>query len=77
VRLLHSGVRRKDGAYATGVLHLWHAEADRSRLTENQQRLDDVIASNRIKAERGMSTLAATPTRTATRVASLAQSQRS
>ena len=77
VRLLHSGVRRKDGAYATGVLHLWHAEADRSRLTENQQRLDDVIASHRIKAERGMSTLAATPARTATRVASLAQSQRS
>ena len=30
VRLLHAGVRRKDGMFATGVLHLWHAEADRS-----------------------------------------------
>ncbi len=25
VRLLHAGVRRKDGRFATGVLHLWHA----------------------------------------------------
>ena len=39
VRLLHAGVRRKDGAYATGVLHLWHPEADRSQLAENEQRL--------------------------------------
>ena len=33
VRLLHAGVRRKDGNFATGVLHLWHAEADRSMLS--------------------------------------------
>ena len=25
VRLLHAGVHRKDGVFATGVLHLWHA----------------------------------------------------
>src|SRR5919197_323246 len=24
VRLMHAGVRRKDGRFATGVLHLWH-----------------------------------------------------
>ena len=32
VRLLHAGVRRKDGNFATGVLHLWHPAADRSAL---------------------------------------------
>ena len=35
VRLIRSGVRRKDGRWATGVLHLWHPEADRGRLSEN------------------------------------------
>ncbi len=57
VRLLHAGVRRKDGVFATGVLHLWHPEADRSRLPENERRLDAVIASDRVRAEQGMSSL--------------------
>jgi glycosyltransferase involved in cell wall biosynthesis len=57
VRLMRAGVRRKDGRMATGVLHLWHAEADRSRLPENQRRLDAILASNRIRAERGLSAL--------------------
>jgi glycosyltransferase involved in cell wall biosynthesis len=57
VRLLHAGVRRKDGAYATGVLHLWHAAADRSRLAENEQRLSRVIESRRVRAEAGISSL--------------------
>ena len=55
VRLIHSGVRRKDGAFATGVLHLWHAEADRSRLPENQWQLEQVIVGKRVQAVRGMS----------------------
>jgi len=57
VRLLHAGVRRKDGAYATGVLHLWHAAADRSQLAENEQRLARVIESRRVRAEQGISSL--------------------
>jgi glycosyltransferase involved in cell wall biosynthesis len=57
VRLMRAGVRRKDGRMATGVLHLWHAEADRSRLPENERRLDAILASNRIRAERGLSAL--------------------
>jgi glycosyltransferase involved in cell wall biosynthesis len=57
VRLLHAGVRRKDGVFATGVLHLWHAESDRSRLPDNRRRLDTVIASDRIRAGRGMSSV--------------------
>jgi glycosyltransferase involved in cell wall biosynthesis len=56
-RLLHVGLRRKHGLFATGVLHLWHPDADRSELRANEQRLADVIASRRVRAERGLSTL--------------------
>jgi len=64
-RLLHAGVRRKDGVFATGVLHLWHPEADRSQLAENERRLASIVESNRVRARRGLSALAiggATPT---------------
>jgi hypothetical protein len=54
VRLLHAGVRRKDGAFATGVLHLWHPDADRSRLAHNERRLAHVIESRRVRAEQGI-----------------------
>jgi glycosyltransferase involved in cell wall biosynthesis len=57
VRLLHAGVRRKDGAFATGVLHLWHPESDRSSLPDNRARLDAVIAGDRVRAECGLSTI--------------------
>jgi len=57
VRLLRAGVRRKDGAFATGVLHLWHAEADRGRLAENEHRLTGVIAGDQVRAQRGLSAL--------------------
>jgi glycosyltransferase involved in cell wall biosynthesis len=58
VRLLHAGVRRKDGRFATGVLHLWHAQNDRSQLPANQERLDAVIRGDRVRALRGLSLLA-------------------
>ena len=61
IRLMHAGLRRKDGRMATGVLHLWHAEADRSHLQENERLLSDVIASDRVKALRGLSTLSEEP----------------
>jgi glycosyltransferase involved in cell wall biosynthesis len=57
IRLLHAGVRRKDGRFATGVIHLWHREADRAQLAANDARLDAVIGSNRIRAQRGLSLL--------------------
>jgi glycosyltransferase involved in cell wall biosynthesis len=57
VRLLHAGVRRKDGVFATGVIHLWHAEADRSLLVENETKLGEVIAGDRVRARLGLSTL--------------------
>jgi glycosyltransferase involved in cell wall biosynthesis len=65
VRLLRAGVRRKDGVFATGVLHLWHPEADRRRLVENERKLSDIIASDEIRAQRGLSALKAAPAATA------------
>ena len=57
IRLMRAGVRRKDGRMATGVLHLWHSEADRSRLDDNERRLDNIRTGTRIRAERGLSAL--------------------
>lgn len=57
VRLIRAGVRRKDGRYATGVLHLWHPDADRARLQENEQRLGQILASDRVVAITGLSAL--------------------
>ena len=59
VRLMHAGVRRKDGMFATGVLHLWHPPADRSRVQELDGKLFDLIDSDRIRAKRGLSALRA------------------
>jgi len=58
VRLLHAGLRRKDGTFATGVIHLWHAEADRSSLTDNERKLAGIVDSDRIVAQRGLSAIA-------------------
>jgi glycosyltransferase involved in cell wall biosynthesis len=59
VRLLHAGVRRKDGRFATGVLHLWHPQSDRAQLPANQARLDEVIGGTRVRALRGLSVIGA------------------
>jgi glycosyltransferase involved in cell wall biosynthesis len=58
IRLIRAGVGRKDGRYATGLLHLWHREADRSALAENDRQLDEVLRSDRIAARRGLSATA-------------------
>jgi glycosyltransferase involved in cell wall biosynthesis len=59
VRLLHAGVRHKDGRFATGVLHLWHPMADRSALPRNEHRLGEIVRSDRVRAGRGLSRLGA------------------
>jgi glycosyltransferase involved in cell wall biosynthesis len=55
IRLIHAGIHHKSARFATPVFHLWHAENDRSHLTENQQRLDEILASERIAARDGVS----------------------
>jgi glycosyltransferase involved in cell wall biosynthesis len=55
IRLIHAGVQRKDGRFATGVFHLWHRENDRRGLARNQARLDEVRRGDRVRALRGLS----------------------
>jgi glycosyltransferase involved in cell wall biosynthesis len=62
-RLLHAGVRRKDGNFATGVLHLWHPEFPRDRLDLNEAKLQRVIGAGTVRAERGLSATKAVPAR--------------
>jgi glycosyltransferase involved in cell wall biosynthesis len=62
IRLMRAGARRKDGRFATGVLHLWHPPADRGHLPQNEVRLDDVIHGREVRARRGLSAIGAEPT---------------
>jgi glycosyltransferase involved in cell wall biosynthesis len=57
VRMIRTGVRRKDGRFATGVLHLWHPEADRSKLADNERALNEVLQGGHARAMRGLSSL--------------------
>lgn len=61
IRVIRSGIKRKDGRFATGVLHLWHREADRSRLAANRAKLDELLSNDRLRALRGLSALDAEP----------------
>ena len=61
VRLLRAGARRKDGTFATGVIHLWHPEADRSALPENERKLTRILEGDNVRARRGLSALKVAP----------------
>jgi glycosyltransferase involved in cell wall biosynthesis len=65
VRLIRSGICRKDGRFATGVLHLWHPESERSRLPDNEARLALALGSGRRRALQGLSALDRTDGRSA------------
>jgi glycosyltransferase involved in cell wall biosynthesis len=54
VRLLNAGVRRKEGAFATGVLHLWHRENDRRHEGRNWELLQKRIQSGETQPAKGM-----------------------
>lgn len=54
IRLLRAGVLHKSGRFAAPVFHLWHKEADRSKLTENQHRLQEVLNATHIRAVQGL-----------------------
>jgi glycosyltransferase involved in cell wall biosynthesis len=56
IRLIHSGVKRKEGRFAVPVLHLWHPQNDKSRQNINYQRLMDRLADKDfVIAESGVS----------------------
>jgi glycosyltransferase involved in cell wall biosynthesis len=55
IRLIHAGIRRKEGRFAVPVLHLWHPHNDKSRQDRNYQRLMERLAREDFKvAERGV-----------------------
>lgn len=54
IRLIHAGVKHKSARFATPLFHLWHPENDRSRLLENRQHLDELLASHRMRAGIGL-----------------------
>jgi glycosyltransferase involved in cell wall biosynthesis len=54
VRLIRAGIRHKSARLAAPVFHLWHVENDRSKLPENQHRLDSVITSQAVRAQMGL-----------------------
>ena len=53
VRLFNNGIRRKEGIYATCVLHLWHSESDRGKLEENDALLQQHIHEKTKRAAEG------------------------
>jgi len=55
IRLIHAGIKRKEGRFAVSVLHLWHKQNDRSEQQRNYQRLQERLAKpDFIRAERGL-----------------------
>ncbi|MFC0253417.1 glycosyltransferase family 2 protein [Massilia consociata] len=54
VRLFHAGVLRKDGAFATEVLHLWHREARRDEESSNRKVVLERAANKTTQATRGL-----------------------
>ncbi len=56
IRLIHLGIKRKEGRFAVPVLHLWHKQNDRSEQQENYQRLMTRLAQTEfVRAEKGVS----------------------
>jgi glycosyltransferase involved in cell wall biosynthesis len=54
LRLARHGIRRKGGAFATEVFHLWHRENTRATESENRKRVEERMKTGVIAAERGM-----------------------
>ena len=54
IRLIRAGIQRRDGRFATAVLHLWHAENDRSHLGDNERRLAEILAAGTTRAVLGL-----------------------
>ena len=53
IRLIRTGIKIKNGRFATNVLHLWHPEFSRSNAETNKALLENSWSSD-IKASRGL-----------------------
>lgn len=55
IRLIHLGIKRKEGRFAAPVLHLWHRQNDRSQHDANYRRLLGRLEDRQlIRAEQGV-----------------------
>jgi glycosyltransferase involved in cell wall biosynthesis len=54
LRLFHAGVKRKDGAFATEVFHLWHRDAQRGQESSNRRVVLERAASKVTQATIGL-----------------------
>jgi len=57
LRLANHGVRRKLGAYATEIFHLWHREQARDQESSNYERVQAHLSDGCVRAERGLAEL--------------------
>ncbi|MFI3187150.1 MAG: glycosyltransferase family 2 protein [Methylococcaceae bacterium] len=56
IRLIHAGIKRKEGRFAVAVLHLWHTHNDKGKKDLNYQRLEERLEQQDfIVAEKGIS----------------------
>lgn len=56
IRLIHAGIKRKEGRFAVPVLHLWHPQNDKSNQDRNYQRLMERLKrQDFIVAKKGVS----------------------
>jgi glycosyltransferase involved in cell wall biosynthesis len=55
LRLARHGVRRKGGAFATEVFHLWHRENTRATESENRMRVEQRMRSGMVRSALGLS----------------------
>jgi len=54
IRLIRSGIRRKEGRFSIPVIHLWHPANDRSREHENNKHLELTQHTHEIRAKVGL-----------------------
>ncbi|WP_229505003.1 glycosyltransferase family 2 protein [Massilia mucilaginosa] len=54
VRLHNAGIKRKDGAFATEVFHLWHRENARDEASSNRALVRQRAAERTVRALRGL-----------------------
>jgi hypothetical protein len=56
IRLIHAGIKRKEGRFAVPVLHLWHPHNDKTKQGLNFQRLQErLVRHDFIAAAKGVS----------------------
>jgi len=53
IRLIRSGIKRKDMRFATPLLHLWHPEKSIQDETQNNPLLNEILISSEVRAKSG------------------------